>query len=127
MADFSAFIWSEIFLSIMLDVLEKHGCDEERYSPEECDRRIKSSIKAAIRSILAEVEEGQHQFLSIHLLLASNLDGENSNKILVKFLSCKNSILRERVFLWLCSALGESAALQEELIIRLKDVISINN
>jgi hypothetical protein len=73
------------------------------------------------------VEERQDQFLTIHLLLASNLDGENTNKILLKFLACKNGILRERVFLWLRSALSESAALQEELIVRLKEVIAVNN
>jgi hypothetical protein len=127
MVDFLVFLWTEIYVGLMQEVLEEHGCDEERYGAEECDRRIKGAVRAAVREILAEVEEGQEQFLSIHLLLASNVEAENSIKILVKFLACKNTLVRERLFPWLRNALSGSPVLQEELIVRLKEVIGVNN
>jgi hypothetical protein len=96
---------------------------------EECDTRIKSAIKLEIKKILSDIQENnfQYQYLSIHILMSINTEGEFTSKIFNKFLTFKDSIIKERLFIWLRQALPRSASLQEELIVKLKEVIAINN
>lgn len=91
--------------------------------------RIKTQIRKKIKLLLSDIEENiyQDQYLSIHMMLAVNNDGDFTLKIFNKFLACKNEIIKERIFIWLRNALPKSPLLQEELIKKLKEIIAINN
>lgn len=132
MVDFLAFLWQEIYLMIMLEAFQARMCDDEKYSLEECDRRVKGAIRAEIKQMLSELEEDnfQYQELSVLILMSINTDNEFTSKIFSKFLAFKNPLLRARLFIWLRLELGRqqpNQPLRDDIIARLKEVIAIDN